>query len=129
MSKEYFIIYSFFIRNIPRNHWQAKWETIWIYFSAIFFVFFLNYAYACWNCEHGTMDGYRMECNACLCLVRHLFTWYARLWWIYYYIQGKVRVNDANSLALVSLFNMGLMLKVLRESIYAHKDSSLIPKY
>jgi len=65
----------------------------------------------------------------CLCLVGHLFTWYARLWWIYYYIQGKVRVNDANSLPLVPLFNMGLMLKVLRESICAHKDSSLIPKY
>ena len=51
------------------------------------------------------------------------------LWCIYYYIQGKVRVKDANSLSLVSLFNMGLMLKVIRESICAHKDSSLIPKY
>ena len=51
------------------------------------------------------------------------------LWWIYYYIQEKIRVKDANSLPLVPLFNMGLMLKVLRESICAHKDSSLIPKY
>ena len=37
--------------------------------------------------------------------------------------------KDANSLPLVSLFSMGLMLKVIRESICAHKDSFLIPKY
>jgi len=52
-----------------------------------------------------------------------------QLWWIYYYIQGKVRVKDANSLPLVPLFNMSLTLKVLGESICVHKDSSLIPKY
>ena len=87
------------------------------------------------------MNDHKMECNACLlCLTRHLFTWYANenvclwlimvwLWCVYYYIQGKVSVKDANSLPLVSLFNMGLMLKVLRENICAHKDSSLIPKY
>ena len=51
------------------------------------------------------------------------------LWCIYYYIQGKVRVKDTNSLPLVSLFNMGLMLKVISGSICTHKDSSLIPKY
>jgi len=40
-----------------------------------------------------------------------------------------MRVKDANSLPLVPLFNMGLTLKVLRESICAHKDNSLKPKY
>jgi len=52
LTKECFIIYSFFIRNIPRNHWQAKWETIWIYSSAIFFVYFFKiYADACYVFE------------------------------------------------------------------------------
>ena len=40
-----------------------------------------------------------------------------------------MRVKDANILPFVPLFNMGLMLKVLKESICAHKNSSLIPKY
>ena len=40
-----------------------------------------------------------------------------------------MRVKDTNSLHLVPLFNMGLILKVLRESICGHKDSSLLPKY
>ena len=51
------------------------------------------------------------------------------LWWIYYYIQGKVRVKDANSLPLLPLFNIGLTVKILREGICAHKDSFLILKY
>jgi len=37
----------------------------------------------CWNYEHGTMDDHKMECNACLCLAGHLFTWYANEMYVY----------------------------------------------
>jgi len=38
-----------------------------------------------------------------------------------------VRVKNVNSPPLVPLFNIGLTLKILKESICAHKDSFLIP--
>jgi len=97
------------------------------------------YAYACYVFE--AMDRVpwmttEWECNAWLCLVGHLFTWYAneiyayalggifflflimlRLWLIYYYIQENVRVKDANILPFVSQFNIGLTFKVLRQDM------------
>ena len=84
---------------------------------------FFYYAYACYVFE--TMDRVwwmttKWEYNAWLFLAGYLFTWYAnemyayvvggiffpffimvKLWWIYYYIQGKTRVKDTNSLPFV----------------------------
>ena len=37
LPKNVLLFSHFLIRKIPRIWWQAKWETIWIYFSAIFF--------------------------------------------------------------------------------------------
>jgi len=75
----------------------------------------------CWNYEHGTMDDPKMGIQCIfVCVVWHLFTWYANEMYAYalkdifffffynvvivmnyYYIQGNVRVNDANSLPFV----------------------------
>jgi len=38
--KNVLLFSHFLIRKIPRIWWQAKWETIWIYFSAFVFVYF-----------------------------------------------------------------------------------------
>jgi len=73
-KKFYYLL--IFIRNIPRNRWQAKWETFWIYFSAKFFVLFFFFKLCIcmlklWTWYHWwPQNG---NANACLCIVDHLF--------------------------------------------------------
>jgi len=73
--KNVLLFSSFFIRNIQRNRWQEKWETIWIYFNANFFVLFVFKLCICmlklWTWYHGwPQNG---NANACLCISEHLF--------------------------------------------------------
>jgi len=54
---------------------NGKQKFILVHFFC--FVEIMHMHVMCWNYEHGTMDDHKMKCNACLCLVGHLFTWYA----------------------------------------------------
>jgi len=54
-----------------------------------------------WECKCMVVPRYTLihmicQWNVCLCLGRHFFPIFfimVWLWWIYYYIQGNVRVN------------------------------------